>query len=244
MSAIVQVAHEVRLIDRHDRPEAHRDGWELPELRHEPRMRIRRNAFTIDFLAETFELRFGNAAFEECTRINAGRTVALEEDHVAAEVFRRCTEEVIRADVVERRSRSECCNVAAEFGTILVCTHDHRHRIPTHVVAQTRFEFGITGKRRLLLDRNRVEIRRLETKRHVRAAALRFLDEIFEQSARAIRPFDRDDSAHRFEPLLGLLRIRIVSHRPLPFRNWRGFLAGGTIQLHIRSDPNNRANRG
>ena len=41
-AAILQVAVEARLVDRHDRAEAHRHRRELPELRHQPRVRIRR----------------------------------------------------------------------------------------------------------------------------------------------------------------------------------------------------------
>ena len=43
-AAILEVAVEARLVDRHDRAEAHRDRRELPEVRHQPRMRIRRQA--------------------------------------------------------------------------------------------------------------------------------------------------------------------------------------------------------
>ncbi len=39
-SAIVQITHEARLIDRHDRAQAHRDRRELPESGHQPRMRV------------------------------------------------------------------------------------------------------------------------------------------------------------------------------------------------------------
>ena len=43
-AAIFEVAIEARLVDRHDRPETHRDGRELPEIRHQPGMRIRRQS--------------------------------------------------------------------------------------------------------------------------------------------------------------------------------------------------------
>ena len=39
--AILQIAHEARLINRVDRTNAHRAGRKLPEVRHQPRMRIR-----------------------------------------------------------------------------------------------------------------------------------------------------------------------------------------------------------
>ncbi|MFT3725610.1 MAG: hypothetical protein QM773_18770 [Hyphomonadaceae bacterium] len=43
-AAVLQVSQEARLIDRHHRAEAHRDRRELPEIRHQPRMRIGRKA--------------------------------------------------------------------------------------------------------------------------------------------------------------------------------------------------------
>jgi hypothetical protein len=41
-AAIFQVAHEARLVDRHDRSEAHRNGRILPELGHQPGVRVGR----------------------------------------------------------------------------------------------------------------------------------------------------------------------------------------------------------
>ena len=47
-AAMFEVAHEARLIDRHHRPEAHRHRRELPEIRHQPGVRIRRQALAAD----------------------------------------------------------------------------------------------------------------------------------------------------------------------------------------------------
>jgi hypothetical protein len=47
-----QVAIEARLVDRHDRAQAHRHGGELPEVRHQPRVRIGRQPAALDLLAE------------------------------------------------------------------------------------------------------------------------------------------------------------------------------------------------
>ncbi len=47
----------------------------------------------------------------------------------------------------------------------------------------------------------------------MRAAALRFIDELLEQRTGAFRSFDRNDGAHRLEPFLGLLRIWVVQRR-------------------------------
>ena len=51
-AAAMQVAQEPGLIDRHQRAQTHRDGRELPELRHQPWMRIGGQPLAADLLAE------------------------------------------------------------------------------------------------------------------------------------------------------------------------------------------------
>jgi hypothetical protein len=83
-AARVQVLQEARLVDRHQRAEAHRDGRELPELRHQLRVRIARDALAVDLLAEVQQLLLGQAAFHEGARIDTRRRVALDVQQVAA----------------------------------------------------------------------------------------------------------------------------------------------------------------
>ena len=57
--AVFQVADEPRLVDRHDGAEPHRHGRILPEIRHQPRMRIRRQpAAGRELAPEVVELLF------------------------------------------------------------------------------------------------------------------------------------------------------------------------------------------
>jgi hypothetical protein len=49
---VLHVAHETRLVDGHHRAKAHGHGRKLPEFRHQPRMRIRRQPSTPDLAAE------------------------------------------------------------------------------------------------------------------------------------------------------------------------------------------------
>jgi hypothetical protein len=55
-TARVEVLHEASLIDGLDRAEAHGNGRELPEVRHQPRVRVGRNALAAGFLAEVVHL--------------------------------------------------------------------------------------------------------------------------------------------------------------------------------------------
>ena len=71
-AAILEVAHEARLIDGVDRTQAHRDGGELPEVRHQPGMRIGGQARVVaQFVAEVLQVLFGQAAFEESAGVDA-----------------------------------------------------------------------------------------------------------------------------------------------------------------------------
>ena len=100
-AAVLEVAHEARLVDRAQRPEAHRAGGELPEVRHQPRMRVGAQARAAELLAIVGQLLFAQAAFEKGARVNPGRRMRLEvhEVGVARCVGRRvvAAEEVVEA---------------------------------------------------------------------------------------------------------------------------------------------------
>ena len=91
-AAVLQVAHEARLIDRRQRADAHRAGRELPEVGHQPGVRVRGQAAHAraaaarlggsDLLPVVREVVF-EPPLEEGARIHARRRVRLEEDEVA-----------------------------------------------------------------------------------------------------------------------------------------------------------------
>ena len=100
-TAIFQVAHEARLIDRHDRAETHRDRGELPEVGHQPRMRIGREpAARFQFAAEILQLLGREPSLEERTCVDSGRRVSLEVNDVAVVVLAFALEEMVEADLV------------------------------------------------------------------------------------------------------------------------------------------------
>ena len=69
---IFQVAHKARLINRVNRPQPHRRVRKLPKVRHQPRMRIRRQATAARFLPVFHQLIFRESPFEKRARVNAG----------------------------------------------------------------------------------------------------------------------------------------------------------------------------
>ena len=70
-AAVLQVAVEARLVDRGQRAEAHRDRRELPEVGHQPRVRVRAQALAADLAPEVVELVLGQPALEERAGVDA-----------------------------------------------------------------------------------------------------------------------------------------------------------------------------
>src|SRR3546814_7783461 len=103
-----------------NRAQPHGYCRELPEIRHQPRVRIGRQALTIHFLAEVVHLLFADAAFHECTGVNAWRGVALEVDQVAALFVGRGLEEIVEADVVQGCAGGEAGDVTAKARILTV----------------------------------------------------------------------------------------------------------------------------
>ncbi len=112
-ASIVQILHDVCLVDCLQWAQPHRNRWELPVVRHQPGVRIGRQAISIHFLAKFVELFFGQAPFKERPGVNTRRGVALYIDQVT-QLFLGCpTEEIVKTNVVKGRARLEAGNMTA-----------------------------------------------------------------------------------------------------------------------------------
>ena len=183
--ARLQVAVEPRLIQRHDRAEAHRDGRKLPEFRHQIRMRIRRQPAALgEFLPEILQMLFVQPAFEIGARIHAGRGVALKINLVAGKILRAPAEKMILRHFVKRRRRRERRDVPADVrGGIRL--HHHRHRVPAHDALDAALDVAVAGIFRLLRRRDGVDVRRRQAGGRSRRGA-QLLREFFQQLRRAL----------------------------------------------------------
>ena len=196
-AARMQVLQEARLVDRHQRAQAHRDGRELPELGHQLRVRVARDALAVDLLAEVQQLLLADAAFHEGAGVDAGRRVALDVEQVAAVVFALGVPEVVEAGAEHRRQRREARDVAAEVAAVgrvqAVRLDDHRHRVPAHVGAQPLLDLDVAGRALFLVGRDRVDVGGVGRERHVDAGLARVVDQLFEQEVRALAALGADD---------------------------------------------------
>ena len=208
-AAVREVLHEARLVDRHQRTEAHRHRRELPEVRHEPGMRIRGDAAAADLLPVIVELLLRQAPEHERARIHAGRRVSLNEHEVAAVHFGGTVPEVVEADVVQIGGRGEARDVTADVGVLVRAQH-HGHRVPAYVGAYAVLDLRVARQAHLRLRRDRVDVRGVRRERQIRAALARAFDQLLDEVMRAVGPFDGQDAIERIEPLLRFLRIRVA----------------------------------
>ena len=104
-TAIVQVVVDPRLVDGVHRPQPHRYRRELPEVRHQTGVRVGRQAAAgvAVLLAEAVEFVGGQPSLQEGPRVDTGGGVALDEHLIAAAGVGLAAEEVVEADLVERR---------------------------------------------------------------------------------------------------------------------------------------------
>ena len=143
-AAVVHVFHEPRLVDRHKRAEAHRDGRELPVIRHQPWVRIGGQAAAANFGTEVFKLFGADTAFHKGTGVDARDHVTLKEHQIATVDGGFRAPEVVEADVIKSSRRREGGNVAAIFAADFVPLDDSRHRVPAIDGANAPFHFGVT----------------------------------------------------------------------------------------------------
>ncbi len=208
-AAMLQVLHEARLIDSLQRAEAHRHGGELPEVGHQPRVRIARKPLAIHLATEVVHLLLGQASEHEGARIDPGRRMALRQHQVAAVLFRRRMPEVIEADVVERRRRGVTGDVPAETGVIAIGAQHHDQRVPSRIVANLLLHFVIARRHRLLVGRNGVDVFGVGAVRHVDAGLVTQRNQLLEKEMRPLFAFIGNHGLQCVKPFAGLLRIDI-----------------------------------
>src|SRR5450631_2473379 len=102
---MLEIAHEPSLKYRRHGTQSHRHCGKLPEVRHQPRMGIGRQAATLDFLPETHQLAFVQPAFKVGTRIDSGTRMSLHKNHVPGMRSALGAPKMIEAHLIEGRSR-------------------------------------------------------------------------------------------------------------------------------------------
>ena len=110
------------------------------------------------FLAEAVEVIGGQPALEECARVDTGRRVALDVDLVAAAGVRLAAEEVVEPDLVERRGRRICRNMASDTDSRALRAVHHDRGVPPDPGPVAAFDVLVAGEPRLQFGRDGVHV--------------------------------------------------------------------------------------
>src|SRR5580698_6199027 len=107
--------------------------------------------------------------------------MALDIDEIAGKLVRGTAPEMIKADIVERRSRLKARDMTAQFGGLFVGPDDDRECIPADNRANTPLDLAIARIARLALHWDRINVGCIGVIRQKGAALARFANQIFEQ---------------------------------------------------------------
>src|SRR5580704_13971079 len=105
---IFEIPDKAGLVDRLDGTQSHRNRGELPEIRHEPGVRIRRESTAgFQLTAKVLQFLAGYAAFEIGASVHAGGGMALEIDEIAVAGLGLGAQEMVKRDLVKSGRRGE-----------------------------------------------------------------------------------------------------------------------------------------
>jgi hypothetical protein len=235
--AIIEVAHEARLIDRHDGRKPHRHRGALPEVRHEPGAGIGRQPGPERLLAKAPEIIFLDTSLDEGTGVDPRRRVALDEHEIAPVRLARGMEKVIESDVVKRRAGGEARDVSAEPGVLAVGLDHHGHRVPADDGADAPLDGRVPRRALFLGNGDGVEIGGVRGIRQVGPAAPRLVDESLDEEVGALGALALDHGFERLHPLSGFFWVLVgpLCHLDSP-RRYQGLdiLAPPLVPRHYR----------
>ena len=211
-AAVLQVAVEAGLVDRVDAGQAHRDRRELPELRHQPRVRVGREALAhavLDLLAEAQQLLLVEPALQEGAGVDARRAMALDVDLVAAAGVVLAPEEVVEADLVEAGGRLVGRDVAADLEPGPVGVGDHHRGVPADERADPALGLLVAREPRLALRRDGVDVVGAAQRRHADVHLAGLLEQPEHDVARPLAAALVDQLVEGVEPVAGLVGVDV-----------------------------------
>ena len=195
---MLQIADEARLIDRTDRPDAHRARGKLPEVGHQPRVRIAREtactgARCTQLTSIVLKITRIEPALKKSARIDARGGMRLHVDQVPCKIRLARPEEVVKPGLEEISSRRIAGDMPTKLGMSLIRPNDHRQRIPAHQCRQLPLTLQVPGECGLIGCRDGVDVRRRGGRPPAHTDQVRVLLQGIKQEARTLRATFSDD---------------------------------------------------
>ncbi len=116
---------------------------------------------------------------------------------------------MVEADLEQVRGGGVARDMPAELGVGAVRTHHHGERVPAHDRRDALLELEVAGKRRLVGQRNRVLVGRVEHRRQRHAPRARMVEQLAQQESRALAALGFDQRVEGVEPFARLDRVGV-----------------------------------
>ena len=210
-AAVVQVAVELGLVDGVHRAQAHGHGGELPEVRHQSRMRVGAQAVGSfgDFLAEAVEVVLSQPALEVGAGIVAGGGMPLEEDLISTARVVLAAEEVVEAHLVEGCHTRVGGDVAAHGDALLLSAVDHYRGVPAQDAAVAALHLFIPGELRFLVHRDGVDVVSGGDHRYADGLGAGALEQTADDVFGTLSAVGLDELVEGFQPFLCLFGVTV-----------------------------------
>ena len=202
-----QVAVKARLVNRDDRTQPHRYGRELPEIRHQVRVRIGgKSAALGQFLAEMLQLQLGQASLHKGPRVDSRNRMSLKEDHVRRATALAAAEEVVEPDLIQGGAGGVGRDMTADAADLSVGVNHHGHGVPADGALDLMLHLPVAGELGLAIGRNGVDVGRADRGRQTQAPGVQPRHQPVPGHCRPIGPLlPRHlvrQKSQRFQPLL------------------------------------------
>ena len=210
-ATVMQVVVEPGLINRVHRTQTHRHRGELPEVGHQPRVRVGRQpaAGVGVLLTEAVHPVRRQPALQEGAGVDAGGGVSLDEDLIAAARVGFAAEEVIETHLVERGRGGVGGDVAAYADAGALGAVHHDRGIPPDPAAVAAFDLLVAGKPWLQLGRDGVDVVGRGQGGDCHTLLARALKQAQHQVAGPGRAGAGQQVVERLEPFRGLVGVDI-----------------------------------
>ncbi|GAT85341.1 pyruvate dehydrogenase E1 component domain protein [Paenarthrobacter nicotinovorans] len=208
---VLQVPVGLGLVNRVHRADTHRHGREFPEIRHQPRVRVRgqRMPGLGLLLTEPVQILLAQPAFHERPGVHPRRRVTLEKHLVPATGVVLTAEEMVEPHLIQRRSTGISGNMPTHTNIRALRTMDHHRSVPPHIRPIPALELLVPRERRFLIHRDRVHIISGRHHRHTHRPGTSTLQQRTHNVLSPLGTLLSDQRIKGLNPLRGLFRITI-----------------------------------